>query len=81
MNGFYVLLVKSYIERNVPKDLIEAAQIDGAGEFKIFFQVILPLSTPVLATIGMFTGLVYWNDWINGLYYINNPEFFINNKP
>jgi putative aldouronate transport system permease protein len=76
MNGFYVLLVKSYIERNVPKDLIEAAQIDGAGEFKIFFQVILPLSTPVLATIGMFTGLVYWNDWINGLYYINNPELY-----
>ena len=69
MNGFNVLLVKNYFERNVPKDLIEAAQIDGANEFTIFSKVMIPLSTPVIATIGMFTGLAYWNDWINGLYY------------
>jgi putative aldouronate transport system permease protein len=76
MNGFNVLLVKNYFERNVPKDLIEAAQIDGADELTIFSKVMIPLSTPVIATIGMFTGLAYWNDWINGLYYISDPALY-----
>ncbi len=76
MNGFNVLLVKNYFEKNVPDDLIEAARIDGAGELTIFWRIMMPMSTPVIATIGMFTGLAYWNDWINGLYYINNPELY-----
>ena len=76
MNGFNVLLVKNYFERNIPRDLIEAAQIDGADELTIFTQVMMPLSTPVIATVGMFTGLAYWNDWINGLYYINDPSLY-----
>lgn len=76
MNGFHVLLVKNYFERNIPKDLIEAAQIDGADELTIFTKIMIPLSTPVIATIGMFTGLAYWNDWINGLYYISDPALY-----
>lgn len=76
MNGFHVLLVKNYFERNIPKDLIEAAQIDGADELTIFSKIMIPLSTPVIATVGMFTGLAYWNDWINGLYYINDPTLY-----
>ncbi|HCS40296.1 MAG TPA: sugar ABC transporter permease [Anaerolineaceae bacterium] len=76
MNGFNILLVKSYFEKNVPKDLIEAAQMDGANEFTIFFKVMMPMATPVIATVGMFTGLAYWNDWINGLYYINDPALY-----
>lgn len=76
MYGFNVLLVKNYFEKNVPRDLIEAAQIDGANELTIFSQVMVPLSTPVIATVGMFTGLAYWNDWINGLYYISDPALY-----
>jgi putative aldouronate transport system permease protein len=76
MNGFGVLLVKNYFEKNVPRELIEAAQLDGASEATIFFRIMLPLSTPVLVTIGMLTGLVYWNDWINGLYYVNDPSLY-----
>jgi putative aldouronate transport system permease protein len=76
MSGFSVLLVKNYFEKNIPRDLIEAAQLDGANELTIFFRIMLPLSTPVLVTIGMLTGLVYWNDWINGLYYINDPSLY-----
>jgi putative aldouronate transport system permease protein len=76
MYGFNVLLVKNYFERNVPRDLIEAAQIDGANELTIFSKVMVPLSTPVIATVGMFTGLAYWNDWINGLYYISDPALY-----
>jgi putative aldouronate transport system permease protein len=76
MYGFNVLLVKNYFEKNVPRDLIEAAQIDGANELTIFSQIMVPLSTPVIATVGMFTGLAYWNDWINGLYYISDPALY-----
>ena len=76
ISGFGVLLVKNYFERNIPKDLIEAAQMDGASEFTIFFTIMLPLATPALATIGLMTGLAYWNDWINGLYYINDPALY-----
>ena len=76
MSGFSVLLVKNYFERSIPRDLIEAAQIDGASEFAIFFKIMLPLATPALATIGLMTGLAYWNDWINGLYYISDPSLY-----
>jgi putative aldouronate transport system permease protein len=76
MNGFNVLLVKNYFESNVPKELIEAAQIDGADELTIFSRIMIPLSVPVIVTVGMFTGLAYWNDWINGLYYINDPSLY-----
>lgn len=76
MNAFNVFLMTNYYRNNVPNSLIESAQIDGAGEFKIFFKIMLPLSIPAIATIGIFTGLAYWNDWINGLYYINNPKLF-----
>ncbi len=57
MNAFNVILVKNYFRFSVPASLIEAARIDGAGEIKIFFRIVLPLSTPILATIGLMTGL------------------------
>lgn len=76
LGAFNVLLVRNYFMNNVPVALIESAQIDGAKEFTIFFKIMLPLSIPVLITIGLFTGLAYWNDWINALYYITNPDFY-----
>jgi putative aldouronate transport system permease protein len=76
MNAFNVFLMTNYYRNNVPGALIESAQIDGAKELKIFFKIILPLSTPAIATIGIFTGIAYWNDWINGLYYITKPQFY-----
>ena len=53
---------------------MEAARIDGAGEITIFVKIVLPLSAPILATIGLMTGLNYWNDWNNGLYYLSARE-------
>ncbi len=76
MNAFNVFLMANYYRNNIPVSLIESAQIDGAGELRIFFKIILPLSIPSVATIGIFTGLAYWNDWINGLYYITEPKLF-----
>ncbi len=70
MNAFNVILVKNYFKFSVPASLIEAARIDGASEFSIYFKIVMPLSKPILATIGLMTGLMYWNDWQNGLYYL-----------
>jgi len=70
MNGFNVLLMKSYFVTGVPEEVLEAAQIDGAGEFKTFIKIALPLAKPVVATIGLFVGIAYWNDWQNGYVYL-----------
>lgn len=70
MNAFNVILVKNFFKSNIPNELVESARIDGGGEFTIFFRVVLPLSKAIMATIGLFVAIAYWNDWINGLYYI-----------
>lgn len=76
VTAFNVILVKNYFVNNVPDALIEAAQIDGASEFTIFTKVMFPLAKPTVATISLFTGLCYWNDWINGLYYVDNEKLY-----
>lgn len=76
LTAFNVLLVRNYFKNNVPLALIESAQIDGAGEMKILFKIMLPLAVPVSVTVGLFTGLAYWNDWINALYYISDPKLY-----
>ena len=76
VSAFNVFLVKNYYTNSIPDSLIEAAQIDGAGEMKIFWKVMLPLSVPTIATVSLFSGLAYWNDWINGLYYINDAKLY-----
>ena len=73
-SAFLVMLVRNYFENSIPRDLYEAARIDGASEFQTFFRVALPLSTPILATIGLMMGLAYWNDWQNGLYYLSDQS-------
>ena len=75
-SAFNVVLVRSYISSNIPSALIEAAEIDGAGQFRIFSKVIMPLSKPIIATIGLLNGVAYWIDWTNGLYYINDAKLY-----
>lgn len=70
MSAFNVILVRNYFMNSIPYSLIEAARLDGATEFGIFLKVVIPLSTPIIATIGLLTGLGYWNDWQNGMYYL-----------
>lgn len=76
MGAFNVIMMRTYFTANVPDAVIEAARIDGANEFRILFSVVLPMALPILATIGMLVGLGYWNDWVNGLYYINNDKLY-----
>ena len=70
MNGFNVMLMKSYFVSSIPEEILDATYIDGAGETQTFLQVVLPLSRPILATIALFSGIAYWNDWMNGYIYI-----------
>ena len=72
LNAFYVIMMRSYFNANIPDALIEAARIDGAHEFRILFSIVLPMTVPMLATLALLIGLGYWNDWLNGLYYITN---------
>lgn len=76
VTAFNVFLVRNYYANNIPDAVIESAQIDGATEIRIFGKIILPLSVPSIATISLFTGLCYWNDWINGLYYIRDSRYY-----
>lgn len=70
MNAFNVILVRNYYISSIPISMIEAARLDGASEFGIFCKIVMPLSLPIVATIGLMTGLMYWNDWQNGMYYL-----------
>lgn len=72
-NVFYLLIMRSFIDA-VPPSLIESAKLDGAGEFRIFFQIVLPLLKTGMATIGLFLALGYWNDWYNAMLYINSTD-------
>lgn len=76
LNAFNVILVRSYIQNNIPVALTEAAIIDGAGEYKIFGVIILPLAKPIIVTVGLFIGIAYWNDWTNGLYYVADNNLY-----
>ncbi len=76
VSAFNVIMVKNYYSNSVPGALIEAAQIDGASEMKIFWKIMFPLAKPVVATIALFTGLAYWNDWTNGLYYVDEEKLY-----
>lgn len=70
---YNLLIMKSYI-LGIPDSLIDAAKIDGCGEFRTLVQVVLPLIKPALATVGLFIALAYWNDWYNAMLYINSEE-------
>ena len=72
MGAFNIILARTFFTTNIPNDIYEAAKIDGAGYLTIYAKIALPLSKPILVTIGLFTWLAYWNDWTNGLYYISD---------
>ena len=76
MRAFYVLLIRTFFITSIPDTVLESARIDGAGEWRIFFQIVLKLSYPVLATVGLFQAVNYWNDWFNGMIFITNKHLY-----
>ncbi len=72
-NVFYIIIVRSFMS-GIPDSISESAKMDGAGEFTIFLKLILPLSKPVLAAMGLFIALNYWNDWFNAMLFIDKSN-------
>lgn len=96
MNSFNIIVLRTFFKTSIPDAVVESAKIDGASEWRLFFQIVIPMALPGLATIGLFLTLGYWNDWFNALMYMddrtriplqyllisieNNMDFLINNK-
>jgi putative aldouronate transport system permease protein len=76
ISSFNVIVCKTFFRANIPDSVLESAKIDGASQFTIFFRIVLPLSLPVLATIGLFLTFHYWNDWFASLLYIDDSKLY-----
>lgn len=76
MSAMNVILVRTYYTTSIPEAIYESAKIDGASYFKIYTSMVLPMGKPIMVTVGLFTGLSYWNEWTNGLYYVNDSKLF-----
>jgi len=70
-----MIIAKSFMA-GIPSAITESAKIDGANDMTIYVKLILPLSKPLIATLSLFAALAYWNDWMNGLYYLNDDRMF-----
>ena len=70
------MIIRTYMEINIPKSLIEAGRVMGANEARIFVSIVLPLCLPILATIVLWIAVGAWNDWTSTLYYIQKPSLY-----
>ena len=69
----YLMMMRASFEA-IPQSLFESAELDGAGQFRIYATIVLPLSKAILAVIGLYSAVGHWNDWFSGAYYIMNPN-------
>lgn len=76
VSSFNVIICKTFFRTTIPDSVIESAKIDGAAQFSIFTKIVLPISKPVIATIGLFLTFGYWNDWFQSSLYINNDKLY-----
>ena len=76
LNAVHVLLMRTFFSNSIPSAIFDAAEIDGAGTFTIYRKIILPLGKPILVTVGLFAALDYWNDWLNGLYFMSDMSMY-----
>lgn len=75
VSAFHIMITRTYFQNNIPQEILESARMDGLSEFGIFFRMVLPLSKPIIATIGFMKALMYWNDWKNSLYFVTDKQF------
>jgi len=73
---FWVIVMRTFYKSNVPNEVIEAARIDGANEWRTFLQIVLPLSTPGLATVALFSAIGIWNNFFNALLLIDDARYY-----
>lgn len=74
VSSFNVIIMRTFFQTTVPDALIESGKIDGASQLRIFFQIVLPISLPALATVGLFLTFAYWNDWFQAMLYVNGTQ-------
>lgn len=72
MNAFFVIIMRTYFTSNIASEVLEAARIDGANEVQCLIKIVLPLSKPIIATIGLMSLIGYWNNWTNGIYFLTS---------
>lgn len=76
VSAFNVNVMRTYFSSTIPMSVIESAKIDGASEFTVLIKIVVPMSTSILATIGLLIGISYWNDWYNGTMYATKSEYY-----
>lgn len=74
ISASYILILRTYMKTTIPGAVVESARIDGAGEYRCFFTIVLPMAVPVLATIGLFLAIHFWNGWYNAFLYISKND-------
>ena len=72
-SAFNMILMMNYFQ-GLPESLMESARLDGAGEWKILFSVVLPLAAPIIATITLFYGVAYWNSWYDAMIFLRKAD-------
>ena len=70
-----MIIAKSFM-KGIPYEMVGAAKVDGAGDFCIYYKIMIPMAKPLIATLGLFTALAYWNDWYNCMLFINDNRFW-----
>jgi len=73
-SSFYIIILRTFFSTTVPEEIIESGRMDGASQLRIFAQLVLPISLPAIATIGLFLTFAYWNDWYQAMLYISTSS-------
>lgn len=76
VSPFNIIIMRTFFNTSVPEELIEAAAIDGSGEYRTLFEIIIPIAKPGIATVGLLTALSYWNEWFLCMLYVRNADLF-----
>jgi ABC-type sugar transport system, permease component len=76
VSSFNIIICKTFFRSTIPDSLVESAKIDGASQLKIYLRIVLPISLPLIATIGLFLCFAYWNDWFQSMLYIDDQTLF-----
>lgn len=75
LNPFNLIIMRTFFQSSVPAELIDAASIDGSGEYSTLFRIIIPISKPGIATVGLLTALAYWNEWFIPMLYVKDARY------
>lgn len=75
-SAYNIVVARTYFENSIPKELEEAATIDGCSNFKVFFRIVLPLSAPIVAVMTLFYGISHWNSYFDGMIYLSDRKLF-----